>query len=242
MTQALRILTPIALTESFDALFSVPGAPVLPLARVSRLNPEVAEDIAAGVAWDLALSNPHHVEELRAQGHLRGARHWPLLRTPLAFAARTRSALIQSAPATDRAAIAGALGHWAAQGQCIGYTQTGTSGDMLRRLLADLGAALPGETLIGLPGGGPMRALLAGEVDIACLPLSNIAPIPEAQVLAICPYEMGVHVEIDLMQRDPSDTRAGAVAAYLLWESAQRDWHALGSERMSIAKEGADFT
>ncbi|MEL6951982.1 MAG: hypothetical protein AAFN09_02970 [Pseudomonadota bacterium] len=235
MTEPLRLLTPIALTESFDALFALSEAPRVALERVSRLNPDIARDIAEGVAWDLALTNPHHVEELRAAGHLDGADHWPLLRTPLAFAERAEGDGAASPPVRDRASIAECVTGWAAAGLRIGFTETGTSGDMLRKLLTDLDARVPPEHLIGLPGGGPMRALLAGEVDIACLPLSNIAPVPQARTLAICPDELGVHVEIDLLAHPDAGPEAQAIAAYLLKHSPTEAWRNLGSQRVSVA-------
>lgn len=97
----------------------------------------------------------------------------------------------QGAPLESRGGVAAVL----RRARSIAVTHKGTSGAQFARLvdLLDLGEALRTKVQ-ALPGGGPMAALLAEEVDVAALPLTNVAPIPGGHAAALCPYELDVHI------------------------------------------------
>ena len=193
----IQFIVPVALIEVMAAL--------LPLFEVetgcavqvtTMLNPKVpgCEDVTRG-RYDLAITNPIYAQQMVEVGTGAAETVRPFARAPLAFGALQRGDV---APAEDEHGIRRLLSDTGP----IGITETGTSGTMFARLAARLGleAALA-ERLIGLEGGEPMRALLAGNVALAALPLTNLAPVKGVEVRGICPLEWGVHIDLALVAR-----------------------------------------
>ena len=215
----IRAVVPVALREVVETL-----APRFEretgrrIEAVHMLNPEVPAHVATGAGWDIAFTNPPYVARMVAAGHAETAGARPFARIPLALGARGEHT-------TERteAGIAGVL----RQARRIAYTGDGTSGGTFLALLARLGLAdALADRLSALEGGGPMRAVLRGEADLAALPLTNVAPVPGMSATAVCPEDWDVHVDIDLCANED-----GRVLA---------DWLALPVVRRDLAGMGAE--
>ena len=206
MSPPTRFIVPVALVDVMDALLPGFGGTAREVIEVTTmLNPEVPGRIAAGERWDIAMTNPWHVEAILRGGRARPDSHRVVGRSPLALGTRDDDACIVARSEPDIARLlCGA--------PSIAVTDTGTSGKTFRRLLRTLGleeALAP--ALRFMAGGEPMAALLAGEVAVAALPLSNIAPVAGVRAAAICADALDVHIDLSLCtSRDASRHRSGA--------------------------------
>lgn len=225
-TPMIKFIVPVALKEVMAHL--VPA-----FAResgygfqiVHMLNPEVPSYIAKGADWDIAITNPCHIAEIRAEGHMAADSHRAFARSPLAFAMRGTAT---SPPRYASDHIAEIL----QQADSIAITKTGTSGDMFRRLAKHLGVWDAVEPkLREMKGGAPMTALIAGEVDLAALPLTNIAPLTLVFPVGICPLDFGVHIDLSLCLSKTASTAARAFADWLIDPARDVTLRKLGSER-----------
>ncbi|WP_424974310.1 substrate-binding domain-containing protein [Dinoroseobacter sp. S124A] len=222
----IEFIVPVALREVMDVLGPVFEAETGHRLRITHmLNPEVPGHVATGAAWDIAITNPVYVAQIIAAGHSPAGRHRPFGRAPLSFAARGPA----SAPAvTDPARIAAVI---LGAGR-IGLTDQGTSGAQFHALARSLGVTEQvADRLCGLEGGGPMRALKAGEVDLAVLPLTNIAPVPGVHAVAICPEALEVHVDLSLCLSHEASEAAQGLAAWLTDPARDGALAALGARR-----------
>lgn len=212
----IRCLVPIALREAFERL-----APQFTnelqhrLTITHMLNPEVPEHVLGGAAWDLAISNPWHIEQIIDAGFAARETHRPFARTPLALAILGKN---PSSATSDPDEIRDIL----QSARSIAVTDIGTSGKMFDRVTEKLGVRGEiNDRVLRLDGGGPMRALLAGEAEIAVLPHTNIAPIPEAGTIAICGPELDVHIDLSMCL---SRSAAASAKPLLTWlENSARD-------------------
>ncbi len=219
MTDVTRFVTPVALIDVIKMI-----APEFERSTGYRLelsimlNPEVPTYILDGAPWSLAASNPWHLEEIEIgkRGPI-----LPLGRSPLAFGALGQG----RKAATDEAEISKLL-H---RSKRIGVTGAGTSGETFARLLdrLDLTEEMRNR-VIPLQGGEPMRKLLAGELDLAALPLTNVAPIPGVRAAAICPWDMEVHIDLALCLHPEACTGSHAFVAWLVSTARDATLSALG--------------
>jgi len=197
-------------------------------AIVHRLNPEVPDHIASGAVWDIALTNPWHVEEIIAARQAGTGSHRPFGRSPLALArhgARPGPALF-----TDENIAAALL-----SANRIAITGTGTSGEKFRTLTEALGIRYDIEhRIVRMAGGGPMKALLTGEVDMAALPLTNIAPVPGVFAAAVCPSALGVHIDLSLCLSTTASRAARDFAAWLIDPARDVRLEQLGASRFQL--------
>ncbi|MEM9270639.1 MAG: substrate-binding domain-containing protein, partial [Pseudomonadota bacterium] len=207
MSSKIKCVTPVALLDVIETIgpgFEQETGHRLELSIM--LNPEVPAFIQSGADWSLAASNPWHLEEIpaKARGPIQA-----LGRSPLAFGALGDG----GAPVGDDAGISDVL----RRSTRIGVTGTGTSGKTFARLLERL--ALTDEVqdrIIPLKGGEPMRQLLAGHVDLAVLPLTNIAPIRGVRPIAVCPWDLDVHIDLALCCHPEASAEAHMFADWLL--------------------------
>ena len=220
---------PVALKEAMETL--LPDFERETAERVDvvvMLNPEVPGYVVGGATWDLAMTNPCYVEEILAAGHGAPGSHRPFGRSPLAFGTRDADARLGGRQGRDVAELL-------LEAESIALTRTGTSGSTFARLVETLGLrdALEAK-LRPMAGGGPMAALIAGEVDVAALPLTNIAPVPGVSAVAICPVALDVHIDLSMcLSRKASET-ASALAEWLLDPARDVALGRLGAERFSL--------
>ena len=197
---------------------------------VVMLNPDVPAYIGAGAAWDVALTNPWHVEEIVAAGHGAPGSHRPFGRSPLAFGTRDVDGEAARRRDADLAALLLGAGS-------IAVTRTGTSGKTFHRLIETLGIRDALEPRLRLMAGGePMAALLAGEVDVAALPLTNIAPVPGVSAAGICPLELDVHIDLSLCTNRTASDAAPSLVDWLLDPARDDALRRLGAERFSLVR------
>jgi len=152
---------------------------------------------------------------------------------PLAFGVRGEV----SVPAKrSRQAIAGTL---RAAGS-IAVTGTGTSGEAFRGLARRLGVWSAIEHRVRpMAGGGPMEALLAGEVEMAALPLTNIAPVPGVHAVAVCPPELDAHVDLSLCLAADASLAAHRFEQWLVDPARDAALGALGAQRFRTGSKTA---
>ena len=205
----------VAMKEVVDALGpSFERSTSYRLRTVNMLNPEVPGYVTEGDPWDVAFTNPCYNERIIAMGLAAPGSHVPVARAPLAMAVRGASTDPPKPIARSGAGIASVL-HAANR---IAFTERGSSGATFRKLMRTLGVeGVFAKRMVGLEGGEPMRALLAGKADLAVLPLTNIAPVPGITVAAICPIAMGVHIDISICLRVGAP---GAAAEFAEWLTA----------------------
>ncbi|MEM8980979.1 MAG: substrate-binding domain-containing protein [Pseudomonadota bacterium] len=189
-SDVIQFVMPVALKDIFDVIapeVSTRWADQFDVALM--LNPEVPGYIAGGAAWSVAASNPVYILQVLDLAEC-AAGLINLGYSPLAFGVRG-----EDAPKPLRAlSEIESLLHSAER---IAFTGQGTSGVQFHQLMEQLQepAALA-EKLVPLPGGAPMAQLLSGEVDVAVLPLSNIAPVPGVYAKAVCPHGLNVHIDL----------------------------------------------
>ena len=174
------------------------------------------------------MTNPRYVEEIVAAGHAAPGSHRPFGRAPLAFGTRDANARLGGRQGRDVAELL-------LEAESIALTRTGTSGSTFARLVETLGLrdAL-GAKLRPMAGGGPMTALIAGEVDVAALPLTNIAPVPGVSAAAICPMALDVHIDLSLCLNREASAAASALADWLLDPARDAELSRLGAKRFPL--------
>ncbi|MEM7721267.1 MAG: substrate-binding domain-containing protein [Pseudomonadota bacterium] len=187
---AIRLVLPVALKEVFDSI-----APTFTDVTGHRfhvelmLNPEVPAHIASGAAWSIALSNPQYIQAVVDAFPCDGGVQ-SLGYAPLCLAVNTRP---NTSPLQHPREIASVL----VGAETIALTTGGTSSAQFARLAESLGITKEMDPkLRWLPGGGPAAALRKGDVDIAVLPLTNVASVPGLYARAICPLDMDVQVDL----------------------------------------------
>ncbi|MEO0635718.1 MAG: substrate-binding domain-containing protein [Pseudomonadota bacterium] len=226
---AIRFVVPIALREVMEEL--LPQFQQMSGCSVDvqhMLNPEVPAYATSGNGWDIAITNPIHVQEMMAAQTARCDVHLPFGRSPLAFGKLGSSPV---APARDPERTAEIL----TSVESIAITDVGTSGDQFRNLAGQLEIwELIESRVVGLEGGGPMRALLAGEVELAGLPLTNIAPVPGVQCVASCPEGWNVHIDLSIALNDSADAATRRLADWLMQPALDERLAQLGANRFRL--------
>ncbi|MEM9434674.1 MAG: substrate-binding domain-containing protein [Pseudomonadota bacterium] len=189
--EIIEIVLPIALKEVYDIVtpsFTAETGHELSVALM--LNPEVPGYIANGASWSIALSNPSYIRKIVDAGGCSRDGLIDLGSSPLCLAVRGDSTEF---PLRDPEEIAAFL----VEAETIAITASGTSGAQFAKLTNSLNITEKmREKLRPMPGGGPMTSLQNGEVGVAALPLTNVAPVPGVFAKFICPLEMGVHIDL----------------------------------------------
>lgn len=224
VNSAIRFVTPVALLDVINSIGSeFERSTGFRLDLSIMLNPEVPSFIRSGGHWSIAASNPWHLEEIGDD--IRGPIK-TIGRTPLAFGARGEGE--DGHAACEEAGISEVL----RRSKRIGVTGAGTSGGTFARLLDHLKLADEiRDRVIPMKGGEPMRQLIAGGVDLAALPLTNIAPIKGVHSVAICPWELDVHVDLALCCHTKACAAASQLADWLISSERNTQLKALGLMR-----------
>lgn len=238
--EVIRFVLPVALADVFDAVapaFEASafegsgfegsgfegggfGRDGLRFETAVMLNPDVPAHIARGARWSLAASNPCHLRTIAQAGGCDGGPR-DLGLSPLALAVRGKG----DAPREDLDAVAAVLRH----ARRVAVTRGGTSGARFARLVKHLGMDEALRSKIRpMPGGGPMAALLAGTVDVAALPLTNVAPVPGVRAAALCPLDLDLHVDLALCVHADAGPGARRFADRLVDADMDRTLAALG--------------
>lgn len=190
------------LPDLLDRFASQDGIPV---AAEYDLNPVVARRLLAGEAFDVATTNPAHVAELVAAGCVEPGSDRPLGRIPLAVGGRAGV----EAPG-DLAGLLNAAGR-------IAYTGEGTSGKTYLAMLAQLGFRHLVQRSVPMGAGQPVRAVAAGEADLAVAPLTVLIATEGVTPLAAFPSGHGADIAMAVFptRRAADPERAGHLAAFL---------------------------
>ncbi|MEM7256441.1 MAG: substrate-binding domain-containing protein [Pseudomonadota bacterium] len=212
----INCIVPVALKETIAALrpeFETQSGHTLNLTH--RLNPEVPGLIDEGVTWDLAMTNPRYINQIITSGHSDAASHKLFGYSPLAFAKRGHS---NTSLLTTNEKIAAML----IDANSIAITDAGTSGEMFRKLAGTLDVWQAVKSAIRpMRGGGPITSLLNGDVEIAMVPLSNVVTVGNITPIAICPDDLGVHIDLSICLYRQCTQGAREFSEWLL--SADRD-------------------
>ncbi len=228
--RAIDAIVPIALQETIEALaHAIEEALGLHVKATHMLNPEVPSTIRQHPTWDIAFSNPWHLKAILDHPAVDTASHRAFGRSPLAFAVRGRSHSRRGMKASGHDDIRKALDG----ADRIAITDGGTSGDRFQSLLRTLGASNAiQKKIVRLGGGEPMRALLRGDVDLAALPLSNVAPIAGVYPKLILPPALNVHIDLSLCLSRRASADAIDLADWLTDEARKDQLRQLGIDRL----------
>ncbi|SLN47406.1 hypothetical protein ROA7023_01989 [Roseisalinus antarcticus] len=184
----VQVIAPVAirvlLTELVEGIGRETG---LDVGLTFDLNPAVARRITAGEAFDLAITNPWHVAELVAAGLARADSETAFWTIPLAIAARE----MREAAAPEDILR---------QATSVAYTAEGTSGQTFLRVAEKLGvlnAIRP--RLMPMGAGEPVRAVAAGEAEIAIAPLTTILAAPGVVGLAEFDRSLGASIDLSMV-------------------------------------------
>lgn len=224
----VNCIIPIALKETMESLGPKFEAETgYQLSMTHMLNPEVPEFIASGAIWDIAMTNPWHIDEMIAAGHTDASSYKLIGRSPLAFAKRgTAPTPLLTRPEE--------LARMLSEVSSLGITDGGTSGDMIRNLARMLGVWNEAEAAIRpLEGGGPIRELVAGNIEMATVPLSNIATIKGIVPVAACPDELNVHIDLSLCLSFECQQGAKDLSVWLSSPERDQALEALGIYRIN---------
>ena len=82
-----------------------------------------------------------------------------------------------------------------------------------------------------------MRALLDGKVDLAALPLTNIAQITGVHAVAICPLEFNLHIAFTLCINPAATSAASHLANWLTSSALNVRLLELGAQRVVLIRE-----
>ena len=230
--RTIDAIVPIALKETIEALApAIEEALGLHVKATHMLNPEVPSTIRQHPSWDIAFSNPWHLKEIIDHPTVDAASHRPFGRSPLAFAVRghggsqSRQGMKTSGLDDIRTALDDA--------DRIAITDGGTSGDRFQSLIRTLGVSdAIREKIVRLGGGEPMRALLRGDVDLAALPLSNIAPIAGVYTKVILPPALNAHIDLSLCLSRRAGANATDLASWLTDDARADQLQQLGVDRL----------
>ncbi len=199
----IRLFGPVAIRPLLERLAAGFTAETgWPVASRFELNPKIAELILEGAPFDLALSNPAHIEAVIGAGRAAASTHRAFGRVPLALARRgPPDAAPAESPEAIRALLSGA--------GSVAYTGEGTSGKTFLDALARLGLSETMASRVRPMGAGePVAALAEGAVDLAAAPLSTVlakAAIAPAAILPpgiAAPIEMSMVLSPDAAARD----------------------------------------
>lgn len=237
----IQLVLPVALVDVFAALapeFEAETGHNFDVAIM--LNPEVPGYIAQGHAWSIAASNPCYIKQVIAGSSSDETLH-TLGIAPLSLAVTGTDKATAANSAPEIADILTAA-------ESIAITEGGTSGSQFDHLLDKLDVRDAVEPKVRLlPGGGPIAALLAGGVEMAALPLTNVAPIAGVRSAALCPLDLNVHVDLAFCQHKNANNATHTFARWMLNRrqtgALQRlglfkcdrartypdEWHSLGS-------------
>lgn len=228
VSQTIECIVPIAFKEAIEVLgpqFEAESGHRLEITHM--LNPEVPGFIANGAQWDIAMTNPWHIDEIIAAGHTQASSHQPLGRSPLAFA-------IQGSKTVTLLKTAQEIAKMLRDVESIAITGVGTSGGMFRNLAKKLGVLADIESAIKpMAGGEPIKALVAGEVEMATVPLTNIVTIEGIIPVATCPEDLGVHIDLAFCLNPVAAKPAQALADWLASPERDAGLAALGAPRFN---------
>jgi len=222
-SEIIDIVLPVALQEVFEDI-----APIFTTKTGHRfnvalmLNPQVPDHVAGGAQWSIALSNPVYIQKIVNWGGCDAGGVAGLGHSPLCFAVRGASGVPLGQSPSEIAAFLCAA-------DSIAITETGTSGAQFGKLAADLGVTdQMQEKLRLLPGGGPMRALQSGDVEVAALPLTNVAAVQGVFAKCICPPQMEVHIDLAFCISAQANAAAHEFAQWICHANQRGRLQALG--------------
>lgn len=208
--QIIDFIVPVALKDVFDAI-----APSFERETGHRfeitvmLNPEVPGQIARGCDWSIAASNPVYIQTIIDGGESDGILY-DLGYSPLSFG-------MAGDPGTKVLQERDDIAAFLKNASSIAVTEAGTSGKQFLQLLdkMEIGEDVAAK-VARLPGGGPMATLLQREVEVAALPLTNIAPIKGAHAAAICSPDMNVHIDLAFCLHKSANSASKAFGNWLM--------------------------
>jgi ABC-type molybdate transport system substrate-binding protein len=213
----LIIFVPVAIRAIMQQLLSgIEAAAGKPVDLEFDLNPAIAERIASGQRFDIALTNPQYLAALIDSGRVDAQSHRAFGRVPLAIAAKAgamtgpRSTEIQQIAAVLHAA------------DSIAYTGAGTSGRLFLEVAQRIGAAdAVASRGRAMPGGAPVQSVIAGESSIAIAPLTSILATPGLVAMAVFPDTLGTHIDMSVFLA--ASARPGAARVLDFLTAAERD-------------------
>jgi molybdate transport system substrate-binding protein len=194
-----------------------------------ELTPAVKTQIEEGAAFDVAIANPPHIEDLMKQGKVAAGTRADIARFGVGVAVRAGGARpdVSSADALKRTLLGA---------KSVAYVGAGTSGVFFRDLLEKLGITDAMKDKLRPGGIGPsLTAVANGETDIAVMPVPLI--LANSGVVLAGPMPAALQENIDMTAgigsaaKDPA--AAQALIRFLMAPEATAVVKAKGYERVT---------
>lgn len=189
----LEVLCAVALRTAMNQLVRMYENEMLTTVSIDfDFNPAVARRIEHGESFDVAVTNPHLLNELARQGHIDPTTRVTIGRSPLGLAAHR-----EHGPVDVSSLVA--LEHTLRAARTIGYAPEGTSGKRLLAILDRMGLVdAVRDKLRPMPGGYAGLAVAAREVEVGIVPVSTIlAAAPDAVLAGTLPAELDIQIEFE---------------------------------------------
>ena len=171
------------------------------------LSAVLKRHIEAGEPFDIAVLTPPLIDDLIKQGKIAGDSRATLARSGMALAIRAGAAKpdIRTTDALERTLLAS---------QSISYAREGASGVFFAELLQKLGLveALKSKIKLTTTGEEVGASVARGEAELGVLPVSEILPVRELDVLGTFPVDVQGYVVM-----------VGGVSANAAQSAAARD-------------------
>lgn len=153
-----------------------------------ELTPAVKRQIEAGDAFDVAIANPHHIDELIKRGKIVAGSRADIARFGVGAGVRA------GAPKPDVSSV-DALKRTLLAAKTIAYVGEGTSGAFVRGLLDRLGIAEAMKDRLR-PGGvaASLASVAGGEAEIVVMPIPLILSHSGVELAGTLPEPLQEHI------------------------------------------------
>jgi molybdate transport system substrate-binding protein len=171
-----------------------------------ELTPAVKRQIEAGEAFDVAIANPSHIEDLIKQGKIAAGSRADIVRFGVGVGVRA------GAPRRD-VSSADALRRTLLAVQTVAYVGEGTSGVFVRGLLDRLGIAEAMKDKLKPAGvAASLASVAAGEAEIVVMPIPLILSHSGVELTGVLAEELQEHIimtaGLGASPKDPAASRA----------------------------------
>lgn len=194
-----------------------------------ELTPVVKRQIEAGEAFDIAIANPPHIDDLIKQGKMAAGSRVDIARFGVGVGVRAGAPKpdVQS-PDTFKRALLSA--------KSVAYVGEGTSGAFVRGLLDRLGIAEAVKDKLKPAGvAASLASVAAGEAEIVVMPVPLILSHTGVELAGALPSELQDHIAMTagLSSSAKDAAAARAFVEFLMAPEATAVIKAKGYERLS---------
>jgi molybdate transport system substrate-binding protein len=192
-----------------------------------ELTPAVKTQIEAGEAFDVAIANPAHIDDLIKQGKIAAGTGVDIARFGVGIGVRA------GAPKPDISSVDG-LKRTLLNAKSVAYVGEGTSGVFVRNLLEKLKITEDMRTKLK-PGGiaASLSAVAQGEAEIVVMPVPLILANLGVELAGPVPTELQDHIALTAGISPKAPEAAQALIKFLMAPEVNAVLSAKGYERVT---------